>query len=371
MRNYNFENIEIKAMAATVPDDCEQLMDFSSLLPEGEMEKFCQTTGIYQRYAGHHKKVIASDLCVVAAEHIFRKFPELKSKIDALVFMSQSFDYSSPATAGVIQMRLGLDQCGVAYDITYGCAAFPFGLQIAGSFISGGCQNVLLLIGDNGTAPEIKDKDDLLFGDAGCAIVVGRMDCGSERIPGGIQIRLETIGSKYQALMFPFGANRHRYYDIVAEVGEENASKLLGRYMNGPDVFTFSIKDTPRAVKRFYEDFHCDADDFDFAAIHQANRMIVDNVAKRIQFKKEKVPIAMDRYANTNGVSVPITICDFFERTSAAGIKRVLSVAFGIGMSIGVCSCYIDSAVCLPIIKTDKSYDDGIDYQEFLLKRCR
>lgn len=366
MHNYNFDNIEIKAMAVAVPNDCEQLMDLAPLFPEGEVAKFCQTTGIYQRYVGYRKKILASDLCVSAAEHIFEKFPDLKGQIDALVFMSQSFDYSGPATSGVIQMRLGLEQCGAVYDITYGCAAFPFGLQIAGSFITGGCQSVLVLIGDCVAIPGSTVKDDLLFGDAGCAVVVGRKDCQSDGTSSGIQIRLETIGSKYQALMAPFRGNRHKYDDMVAAVGPENAAKLGGRYMNGPDVFTFSIKDTPKAVKKFYADFHCTADDFDFVAIHQANKMIVDNVAKRIQFPKDKVPIVLDRYANTNGVAVPLAICDYFERTSADGLKRVLSVAFGIGMSIGVSSCYIESKLCLPIIKTDASYDDGIDYNKYL-----
>lgn len=362
MNNYSFDNIEIKALATAVPNDFDRLMDFAPLFPDGEMEKFCRTTGILKRFVGYRKRIIASDLCVAAANQVFEKFPELKEETDALIFMSQSFDYEAPATSGIIQMRLGLEQCGAVYDVTYGCAAFPFGMQIAGSFIMGGCRNVLLLIGDSVTSAEATDKDSLLFGDAGSAIIVGRKQpnqIGQER---PVQIRLETAGSKFKALMAPFGRNRHRFSDMARDIGAENANRLLHRFMDGSDVFTFSIKDAPAAVKKFYNDFSCAPEDFDFAAIHQANKMIVDNVGKRIKFPKEKIPITLDRYGNTNGVSVPVTISDYVESCPKDGIKNVLTVAFGIGMSIGVCACSIDSKVCLPIIRLDESYDDGLDY---------
>lgn len=366
MNNYTFDDIEIKALAVAVPNDCERLMDFAQYLPEGEMEKFCKATNIFQRFVGYRKRIIASDLCVAAANQIFEKFPELKETVDAIVFMSQSFDYEAPATSGIIQMRLGLERCGAVYDVTYGCAAFPFGMQLAGSFIRGGCRSVLLLIGDSVTHGGTDDKDAFLFGDAGSAVVVGKNTAGGGR---PVQIRLETLGSKYKALMCPFGGNRHKYADIARSVGEENANKLLRRFMDGSDVFTFSIKDAPAAVKKFYQDFDCGADDFDFAAIHQANKMIVDNVGKRIKFPKEKIPITLDRYGNTNGVSVPITICDYFEqRPEDSGTKNVLSVAFGVGMSIGVCGCSVEGRVCLPAIRVDDSYDDGLSYAEYLRK---
>lgn len=371
MNNYTFDNIEIKAMATVVPDDCEQLMDYAPLFPDGEIEKFCKTTNVFQRFVGHRKKIIASDLCVAAANRIFEKFPELKTETDAIIFMSQSFDYEAPATSGIIQMRLGLEQCGAVYDVTYGCAAFPFGMQMAGSFILGGCRNVLLLIGDSVTTADISDKDAFLFGDSGCAIVVGPKSPENVLYLRSVQIRLDTFGSKYKALMCPFGKNRHRYSDMVQCVGVENANKLLRRYMDGSDVFTFSIKDAPAATKKFYEDFGCSPEDFDFAALHQANRMIIDNVGKRIKFPKEKVHITVDRYGNTSGVSIPLTICDYFEQHPNSGVKNILTLGFGVGMSVGICACSMDSQVCLPITRLNETYDDGLDYMKYLQMEAR
>lgn len=362
MNNFSYSNIQIRAMAVAVPNDGEDLRSFADRLPDGEMEKFCKSTGIYHRYVGHRKRILASDLCVAAAERIFEQNPGMREEISALVFMSQSFDYPGPATSGVIQTRLGLDHCGPVYDVTYGCAAFPFGMQIAASFIRGGCKKVLVLIGDTVVSADTSDKDDFLFGDAGAAIVVGE---GNDTV----QVRLETIGSKFRYLMGPFGGLRHPCWDIVNTIGEENAQKLYGRVMEGNDVFTFSIKDAPAAVKAFYQHFGCFTEDFGFVAIHQANQMIVRTVAKKLKFPQEKVPISLDRYGNTSCVSVPVTVCDYLERHPEGKRGRFLAVAFGVGMSIGVCACSLDGAQCFPIIKTDERYDDGIDYWEYLKKK--
>lgn len=362
MNNFSFDNLYVSGLAAAVPNDVDRIMDYAQYYPEGELEKFCKSTGISQRYVGYRQKIIASDLCVAAANALFEKFNVDKAQIDGLIYLSQSFDYEAPATSNIIQMRLGLKNCGAVYDVTYGCAAFPFALQIAGSFINGGCRNVLILIGDSVTTPDISDKDNFLFGDAGTAMIVSK----SEKQKFPINIRLETLGNKFKALMCPFGRNRHRIADMIKEVGLENTNKLLRRYMSGTDVFSFSLIDATKATKKFYNDFACTPDDFDFLAIHQANKMIVDNVVKKIKFPKEKVNITLDRYANTSNVSIPLSICDYFERHPDCGRKSVLTLGFGVGLSIGVASLHIDSDCVLPVVKSDEVYDDGIYYNDYL-----
>lgn len=362
MNNFSFSKLSLDGLVTVVPNDVDKIMDYAKYYPKGEIERFCASTGIYQRYVGYRKKIIASDLCVTAANSLFEKFNFDKNKIDGLIFMSQSFDYESPATANIIQMRLGLNNCGAVYDVTYGCAAFPFALQIAGSFINGGCRSVLILIGDTVTSPDITDKDNFLFGDAGSAIIISK----AENEESEINIRLETLGNKFKALMFPFGKNRHRFYDMANEVGYENANKLLRRYMNGVDVFTFSITNTVKAINEFYNVFKCKPDDFDLLAIHQANRLIIDTVIKKIKFPKEKVNITLDRYANTSGVSIPLSICDYFENNPSMKIKNILTLGFGVGLSIGIAALKVDAKKVLPVIKSNETFDDGIYCSNYL-----
>ena len=132
--------------------------------------------------------------------------------------------------------------------------------------------------------------------------------------------------------------------------------------MDGADVFTFSIKDAPKAAKEFFQHFNCAPDEFDMISIHQANKLIVDNVVKRIKAPREKVLISFGHYGNTRGASTAINILDYAERENIySGTKRILNLAFGIGLNIALAAFELDMSRCLPIIKTREVFDDGIN----------
>ena len=90
--------------------------------------------------------------------------------------------------------------------------------------------------------------------------------------------------------------------------------------------------------------------------------MIIDNVAKRIKAPKEKLMNSIERFGNTRGASTAVNICDYAEKNNIySGYKRMLILAFGIGLNVTVASFYMDMSVCLPIIKTKEVFDDGIN----------
>lgn len=358
-----FPGIKISALSAAVPDNHEVSMDVAEKFSEGEIQKFCESTGIWERYVSTGTGVTASDLCVAAAKEIFEKLDVDKSTIDGLIFVSQSPDYPVPPTSCVIQHRLGLPECGLVFDSNIGCTGFPYGIQMACANIMAGCQKILLLVGDAGTergwSGEIT-KDSLLFGDCGIAAIVERTNEAVRPVRAGIH----TIGKGYKSLLTPFGGERHNLLGFYRERGAEGIEKLFvhGSIMEGTDVFTFSIVDAPKATKKFYQRFQCTADDFDLISIHQANKLIVDNVAKRIKAPKEKVPMSLGLYGNTRGGSTAINICDYAMRENVhQGVKRILNVAFGIGLNVAVVDFDLDMSRCLPIIRTMETYDDGID----------
>lgn len=97
-------------------------------------------------------------------------------------------------------------------------------------------------------------------------------------------------------------------------------------------------------------------------SIHQANKLIVDNVVKRIKAPREKVLISFGHYGNTRGASTAINILDYAERENIySGTKRILNLAFGIGLNIALAAFELDMSRCLPIIKTREVFDDGIN----------
>lgn len=365
---FDFPNIKISALAAAVPDHYQHIIDYAGDFPEGEIAKFCETTGIQGRYISAGVGTTSSDLCVAAANEIFAKLDIDRNTIDGLIFLTQTPDYITPPTSCVIQYRLGLEHCGVAYDSNIGCTGFPYGIQMACANVMAGCNRVLLLVGDADTNRRpYSTKDGLLFGDCGMAMVLEKSDTASPPIQAGIH----TIGSGYKALIAPYGMQRHAYSAVYEERGAEyvfgsEERKFEGAelfaHMDGADVFTFSIKDAPKAAKEFFQHFNCAPDEFDMISIHQADKLIVDNVVKRIKAPREKVLISFGHYGNTRGASTAINILDYAERENIySGTKRILNLAFGIGLNIALAAFELDMSRCLPIIKTREVFDDGIN----------
>lgn len=363
---FEFTDIKIAALAAAVPDYYQNIMDYAQNFPAGEIEKFCETTGIRHRYHSAEVGATAGDLCAAAANEIFTRLHIDRTTIDGLLFLTQTPDYRVPATACVLQHRLGLDHCGLAYDANIGCTGFPYGIQMACANLLAGCRRVLLLVGDaEPNRRQWTNKDTLLFGDCGVAMVLEK----SETELPAVRVGVHTIGSGYQSLISPYGARKHPYGDLYRERGAayvfgddaQFEGAELFDYMNGADVFTFSIKDAPRAVKEFYKHFSCAAEDFDLVSIHQANKLIVDNVAKRIKAPADKVHFSLDRYGNTRGSSTAINILDYAQTNRiCSGTKKILNVAFGVGLNIAIAAFEMDMSRCLPIIKTRDVFDDGI-----------
>lgn len=364
MNFFEFKGIKIAGMATAVPDRHQKMSDYDYLFAEGEVEKFCAATGIYEKYNAYGVGTTTSDLCVVAANKLFEKLNINKDTIDGLIMITQTPDYFVPPTSCIVQHRLGLDNCGLVYDSNICCTAFPFGLQMACANIMAGCKRILLLVGDaNPNRGETSNKDGLLFGDAGVAIIVEKTD---EDI-SPINIAIETIGSGYKSLITPYGMERHPLPVVAQTRGFEFAAYYNNAtYMSGTDVFTFSIKDAPRTTKTFLANLGNDISDFDLVSIHQANKMIIDNVAKRIKAPQEKVINSIERFGNTRGASTAVNICDYAENNNIyEGDKKILALAFGIGLNVTVASFTIDMSVCLPIIKTSEVYDDGIDSETY------
>ena len=357
MYMHEFQGVRIAALAAAVPDHLEANMGYAKQFSEDEIEKFCQSTGIWTRYSSLGVGTTTSDLCVAAAEQIFRRTQINRETIDGLILLTQSPDYITPPTSCVIQYRLGLENCDLVYDSNIGCTGFPYGIQMACADLTAGCKRVLLLVGDS--RPEIPgfQKDDLLFGDCGIAGVLERSD---ETAP--IKTAIRTIGKGYVSLFAPYGMWRHTLNSFYRDRGLEDTLAFCNKEtMQGTDVFTFSIKDAPKAAKEFLAHFNCAMDDYDLVSIHQANKLIVDNVAKRIKAPAEKVLWTLDRYGNTRGASTALNICDYAERENVhGGMKRILNLAFGIGLNIALADFELDMSGVLPIIKTSEVFDDGI-----------
>ena len=129
-------------------------------------------------------------------------------------------------------------------------------------------------------------------------------------------------------------------------------------------VFNFTITQVPGLIKEFCEKVGKAPAEYEALVLHQANTMVLKNVAKRVGMPFEKCPISIDRYGNTSSASIPVTIADKFGRDESGEEIELLTCGFGIGLSWGAADFRIAPENIYPIIQTDEKYDDGIDYQD-------
>lgn len=346
--------IKIAGICCCVPDDCRKLEDLSDKMGDDKIKQFIETTGIVQTYKSLDLHTTTSDLCFAAAESLFEKLNIDRSTIDVLILVTQSADYIQPATACVLQHRLNLSIDCIAYDINLGCSGYTFGLHTAALYLQRENVNrVLLLTGDSIATDKGVLVDEtsniMLFGDAGTATLLEKNNCGEP-----FRFLLKTDGSGFRSLVSHYGGFRHGYEGEVEYT------------MNGADVFAFTLREVPKAFKEFYSIFNVEQDDFDVFVLHQANLMIIKNIAKKLKISMDKVPISLDIYGNTSSASIPLGMCDYFNRHCTEkrdNVKTIVS-GYGIGLSWGVVSFNIDGNICLPVITTNKSWDDGVDLNE-------
>ncbi len=347
--------IGIAGIACAVPDQRVAVEDFIPAFGAEVTGKFTAGTGINAMYKALPEQT-AGDLAFSAAQELFRRLPVDKSKIGALLFVTQSPDYRRPATACVLQHRLGLPVDCAAMDIGLGCSGFVYGLQTAMSMMEhSDMAYCLLLLGE--TASKLVNPRDksiaMMYGDAGAAILLER------REQAETTTLLRSDGGRFRTIILPAGGFRDMNPSRETFLCNDGIERsLYDIYMEGTSVFSFSISDVPAAIRDYLDHTGTGVEDYDLFLFHQANQFIIQQLIRKFKLPRDKVPISLGEYGNTGGISIPLTLCMACGETDI-GVKRVLMTGFGIGLSWGVTSAEIDTSRVFPVIKTRDWYAEG------------
>ena len=355
MAFFIFKKIRVAGVACAVPSKVLKTESFKPLFGDEEVVKFMEMTGVRaSRRTKEHQT--CSDLGFRAATELLEKKKINREEIGALIFSSHSPDYRRPATAFVLQHRLGLPKEAVYYDISLGCSSLVVGMQTIGSIMN--CSDMryaLLFVGDTaGKSVYPKDRSSaMLFGEAGAVMLLEKTD--------EINALIRSDGSGYRYMIVPGGGyrNLHASEDVVmCEDGNERT--LMNSFIQGTSVFTFTIFDVPKLIKDFFAKTETSPDSYDCFAFHQANLYILKQIAKKTKIPFEKLPITLDRYGNTSGASAIVSLCDKYGRESENKTIKVMACGFGIGISLGATSFDINTEDILPVFEDDAIYEDGL-----------
>ncbi|MCB9188345.1 MAG: ketoacyl-ACP synthase III [Flavobacteriales bacterium] len=278
----------------------------------------------------------ASDLCFEAAEKLLQELNWDKASIDIVIFVSQSSDYYLPATAILLQNRLGLNKSTLAFDVSLGCSGYIYGLNIISSMMSSGIlKRGLLLVGDISTnSTNYKDKSSFpLFGDSGSATALE-----FDQIAKPMLFSMGSDGSGSNAIIIPGGGTRNKFNEnsLTEEIISEGITRhQLNIILEGLDIFNFSIKEVPKNISSLLSEASKTVDDIDFFVLHQANRIINETIRKKLKIESEKVPYSIGQYGNTSSGSIPLTIQTELNHILMSGNHRMILSGFGVGLSWG------------------------------------
>ncbi len=356
------KNVAIKGIAAAVPPHIKRSDEYADMIGEKAVQKFIETVGIRQRHIGDGK-IMTSDLCCAAAEELIGKLQLDRREIDAVIAVTQTGDYIAPAAACILQERLQLSCDCMAYDIAMGCSGYVYGLYNAAAHLQNGhIKKILLLVGDSLSymASPYDHGQMMLAGDAGTATLL-EYEAGA----ADMQFLFRTIGAGYKSLIVPYGGYKHKYGCAQQKKREDGIIRSdYDTFMDGVEVFKFSIKEVPASFQDYFKEYESGEADYDYVIFHQANRFIIQNIAKRLKIPASKVPLSLEKYGNTSSATIPLTLCDFFgdkKKEEAFQKKKILMSGFGVGLSVGIAGLELDPQTCFPVIETDKTFDDRID----------
>lgn len=334
-------NVAIKGISACVPPFVEENKDIP-FYASGEAEKIISSTGIERRHIAG-PDICVSDLCFQAAERLIEELGWDKESIDLLVLCTQNPDYRNQPTSFLVHERLGLKDSTMCLDFFHGCPGWVMSLSSVSSMLSAsGIKRALLLVGDTVSKDQNQASHESrpLFGDACTATALEyEQDAPAMLFNNG------TMSDGGKALILTQGGYRHPYTHETLEIELARRAGTLTEGqaddMDGMDVFSFAITKVPKALKKLCTEFEINIEDVDHLVLHQANKLIVDAIAKRLKMPSEKVPLGLREYGNTTSASIPLTIVNECAEEYRSGSQKSLVCGFGTGLSWG--SAYIET----------------------------
>jgi 3-oxoacyl-[acyl-carrier-protein] synthase III len=322
----------IKAIEYYLP---EKILDNKALeieFPEWKAEKVFEKIGINLRHITFENET-ALDLAEHASNLVLKNYD--KGKIDFLLLCTQSPDYFLPTSACILQNRLDLSTNAGALDFNLGCSGFIYGLAIAKGLIKAKIAKHILFVTSETYSKHLNPKDKgnrSIFGDGAAATIIAPYK--QDNI---LDFELGTDGSGMNNLIVKNGGFRSK-----KDAGSQNIEYKNERqsddnylYMNGPEIFNFTLQRVPAMVKRVLEKNSLTMNDIDYFIFHQANKYMLDYLREKLGIPVDKFYQDMTNTGNTVSATIPIALKDCLTNKKIKPGDRILLAGFGVGYSWG------------------------------------
>jgi 3-oxoacyl-[acyl-carrier-protein] synthase-3 len=270
-----------------------------------------------------------SDMGVHAARHALAAAALQPADIDLLIVATITPDMPMPATACIIQQKLGVPTTAACFDLNAACTGFLYALDSACAMLGSGRYRHALVIGVEKLSSIVDWKDRttcVLFGDGAGAVVVG-----PSPLPGLglIGTKLGALGDSVDLLCIPGGGSNAPATAASIAAG----SHFLK--MKGKEVFKLAVRVMDEAARDILEQHHLRADQISLVIPHQANLRIIEAISDYLELPMERFFVNVDRYGNTSAASIPLALDEARRTGRIQPGDLTLLVAFGAGLTYG------------------------------------
>jgi len=318
---------QISGWGMYVPPDIVSNEAFVKLGLETSDEWISSRTGISRRHVVSDETT--SDMAVRASVEALRVAEMHPGEIDLVLVATCTPDHIMPATASLVQDRIGAKSAG-AMDVNAACAGFVYALTAGAAHIESGRAKNVLVVGADELSMHLDWKDRgtcVLFGDGAGAVVLKAAD-----EPGVLDSTTGSDGSGAGLLTIPGITRQRRNNGGSNGAGGYSVADSYLR-MNGPQIFRWATQMMAKAAEKVIAGSGLRPADIDLYIPHQANFRIMEATARRLGLPLEKVFSNVQDYGNTSAASIPIALC---EAIASGRIKigdNIVLTSFGAGLS--------------------------------------
>ncbi len=312
------DGIALRGIVSALPANVEDVTHLAARFGADYAERIASATGIRRRHIAAPGQCM-SDLALPAARELLNGLGWADNSIDLLVCVTQTPDHPLPATACLLQNRLGLAGHCAAFDVGLGCSGYVYGLWLVASLLAGmGRGRALLVAGDTTSHTLTPDNRSVapLFGDAATVTAI-EWDASA----GPLTIDVGTDGAGAPYLIRAGGGTR------------QPDGPLL--FMDGTQVFAFTLREVPKTIAATLNASGIGIAEIDHVVLHQANEMMLRRLGAKIGAREDQLVLALAARGNTSSATIPLAMTDMLSVSLATGERKLLLCGFGVGWSWG------------------------------------
>jgi len=293
-----------------------------------DLEKIVETShdwivtrsGIVERHFAADDEM-TSDLALHASRRAIEAAGISADEIDLVIVATTSPDKMFPSTACILQDKLGIRNCGAAFDMQAVCGGFVYALNTADLYIRGGQAKTVLVVGAEVLSRMLDWTDRttcVLFGDGAGAVVLQ-----ASETPGIVASKLHADGSHRDMLKA----------DGTIRNGEVQGDPFIK--MDGKAVFKFAVKVLSEVVEEVLEENNLQGSDIAWLVPHQANIRIMEATAKKLGLSMDNVVVTVAHHGNTSAASIPLALDTAVRDGRIKAGQNILLEAVGGGFTWG------------------------------------